>query len=79
MNFSINRAAVAGLLLSSAPQLRGHARLALHLSADAAMGYSTDPGGCLSFEYDYLHQNQLRDGTRSVSGVRTARSSSATP
>jgi hypothetical protein len=70
MNFSINRAAVAGLLLSSAPQIAWPcATCGCTLSADAAMGYSTDPGWRLNFEYDYLHQNQLRDGTRSVSGV----------
>jgi len=39
------------------------------LSADAAMGYSALPGWRLSFEYDYLHQDQLRSGTRSVDGV----------
>jgi hypothetical protein len=35
------------------------------------MGYSDDPGWRLNFEYDYLHQDQLRDGTRAVSGVPT--------
>ena len=39
------------------------------LSADAAMGYAAMDGWRLSFEYDYLHQDQLRSGTRSVSGV----------
>jgi len=39
------------------------------LSADAAMGYSANPGWRLSIEYDYIHQDQLRSGTHSVSGV----------
>src|SRR5215475_14921522 len=39
------------------------------LSADAAMGYSTQPGWRLSLEYDYIDQDQLRSGTRAVAGV----------
>lgn len=39
------------------------------LNADAAMGYSTAAGWRLSFEYDYIHQDQLRSGTRAVAGV----------
>jgi len=39
------------------------------LSADAAMGYSASAGWRLSVEYDYIHQDQLRSGTRAVSGV----------
>src|SRR5882757_8646073 len=39
------------------------------LSSDAAMGYSASAGWRLSFEYDYLHQDELRHGTRSVAGV----------
>jgi hypothetical protein len=33
------------------------------------MGYSALPGWRLSVEYDYLHQDELRSGTRSVSSV----------
>jgi hypothetical protein len=39
------------------------------LSADAAMGYSSMPGVRVSLEYDYIHQDELRSGTRSVSTV----------
>jgi len=39
------------------------------LSSDAAMGYSADAGWRLNVEYDYIHQDQLRSGTRSVSTV----------
>jgi hypothetical protein len=39
------------------------------LSADAAMGYSASAGWRFNFEYDYLNQDRLRSGTRSVSGV----------
>jgi len=39
------------------------------LSADAAMGYSATGGWRLSVEYDYLHQDELRSGTRAAAGV----------
>ncbi|HUI60017.1 MAG TPA: transporter [Steroidobacteraceae bacterium] len=39
------------------------------LSSDAAMGYSATTGWRLSLEYDYIHQDELRSGTREVSGV----------
>ena len=39
------------------------------LNADAAMGYSASAGWRFSVESDYLHQDELRSGTRSASGV----------
>jgi hypothetical protein len=70
MIHSIHRVAVAGVLLSAAGQSAwGCATCGCTLSADAAMGYSAEPGWRLNFEYDYLHQDQLRDGTHAVSGV----------
>ena len=33
------------------------------LSTDAAMGYMTSPGWRVSFEFDFINQNQLRSGT----------------
>ncbi len=39
------------------------------LSSDAAMGYSATAGWRLSIEYDYIHQDRLRSGTRSMSTV----------
>lgn len=39
------------------------------LSADAAMGYSAATGWRFSAEYDYIHQDELRSGTRSVTTV----------
>lgn len=39
------------------------------LNADAAMGYSASTGWRMSIESDYLHQDELRSGTRSASGV----------
>ncbi len=39
------------------------------LSADAAMGYSAEAGWRLSFEYDYIHQAQLRTGTHAIGVV----------
>jgi hypothetical protein len=42
------------------------------LSSDAAMGYSTETGWHLSLQYDFINQNQLRIGTRSVSAAQVA-------
>jgi hypothetical protein len=39
------------------------------LSSDAAMGYSANAGLRMSLQYDYIHQDELRSGTRSISGV----------
>jgi hypothetical protein len=39
------------------------------LSSDAAMGYSATAGWRLNVQYDYIHQDQLRSGTRPISGV----------
>jgi hypothetical protein len=70
MTHSSYRTAVAGLLMAAAAQNTwACATCGCTLSADAAMGYSTDPGWRLNFEYDYLHQDELRDGTHSASGV----------
>ena len=33
------------------------------------MGYSAVPGWRMSVEYDYIHQDQLRSGTRAIAGV----------
>jgi hypothetical protein len=70
MIHATQRGAIAALLLSAvAPGASACATCGCTLSTDAAMGYSTDPGWRLNFEYDYLHQDQLREGTRSVSSV----------
>jgi hypothetical protein len=70
MNTSINRLAVAGLLLSIAPvSAWACATCGCVLSADAAMGYSTSVGWRLNLQYDYLHQDELRSGTRTAAGV----------
>ncbi len=42
------------------------------LSTDAAMGYSTETGWRISLQYDFLNQNQLRIGSRSVSPAQLA-------
>lgn len=36
------------------------------------MGYSAEPGWQLSLQYDFINQNQLRIGTRSVSAAQVA-------
>jgi hypothetical protein len=73
---SANRAprAVGVLSLSLAAAVVPHVAMACAtcgctLSSDAAMGYSATAGWRLNVEYDYIHQDQLRSGTRSVSGV----------
>jgi hypothetical protein len=42
------------------------------LSTDAAMGYSSTPGWRLSVDYDYIPQNQLRNGASAVSPTQAA-------
>jgi hypothetical protein len=67
---SVHRMAAAGLLLVCGSQgAQSCATCGCTLSADAAMGYSADPGWRLNLEYDYIHQDELREGTHAVSGV----------
>jgi hypothetical protein len=73
--FSINRAffaafCAAALCLLLAPSASwACATCGCTLNADAAMGYSAEPGWRLSLEYDYIHQDQLRSGTHAISTV----------
>jgi hypothetical protein len=60
--------AVACLLLAPAASW-SCATCGCTLNADAAMGYSSMPGWRLSFEYDYIHQDELRSGTHVLGGV----------
>ncbi|MDP9085101.1 MAG: transporter [Pseudomonadota bacterium] len=62
--------AVVGVFLATAPLFSwACATCGCTLSSDSAMGYSADAGWRLSVEYDYQHQDQLRQGTRTASGV----------
>jgi hypothetical protein len=70
VNSSINRFKLAVVCLSIAPVTSwACASCGCTLNADAAMGYSPEPGWRLSLEYDYIHQDQLRSGTRAISRV----------
>jgi hypothetical protein len=62
-------AAAAALLTCAAQGTQACATCGCTLSADAAMGYSADAGWRLNLEYDYIHQDELRNGTQAVSGV----------
>lgn len=42
------------------------------LSSDAAMGYSAEAGWRINLEYDFINQNQLRNGSRAVPGTQPA-------
>jgi hypothetical protein len=72
---ALRRAAAAPLLLSVpfaivSPQIaQACASCGCTLSSDAAMGYSADAGWRINIQNDYLHQDELRSGTRSVNGV----------
>jgi hypothetical protein len=67
---SINRLKLAVVCLSIAPVTSwACASCGCTLNADAAMGYSAEPGWRLSLEYDYIHQDRLRSGTRAISRV----------
>ncbi len=68
MIFSINRLYLAALCLV-APNAWACATCGCTLNADAAMGYSAEPGWRVSLEYDYIHQDQLRSGTHAISTV----------
>jgi hypothetical protein len=58
------------LIVAAAPQLAtACATCGCTLSSDAAMGYSAAPGWRLNDEFDYIPQDELRSGTRSVTGV----------
>jgi Putative MetA-pathway of phenol degradation len=60
----------AATLLTLAPAMSfGCASCGCSLNADAAMGYSAETGLRLSFEYDYIHQDQLRSGTHRIDTV----------
>lgn len=70
MNNPIRRLGMVVLCLSMVPiQSRACASCGCTLNADAAMGYSAVPGWRLGFEYDYIHQDQLRSGTHAISTV----------
>jgi hypothetical protein len=65
-----NCLAVAILGLSAAPTASwACATCGCTLNADAAMGYGSAPGWRMSFEYDYIHQDELRSGTHSIAAV----------
>jgi hypothetical protein len=69
VSFSINRSFIA-LLCSLMPlESFACATCGCTLNADAAMGYSAEPGWRLSFEYDYIQQDELRSGTHAISSV----------
>lgn len=70
MQFSVNRFAFAGLLFSVVPlSTWACATCGCSLSSDAAMGYSTSEGFRVNLEYAYIHQDELRSGTQSTTGV----------
>ena len=70
MFYRINRLDLAAVSLLLAPvSAWSCATCGCTLNADAAMGYSSTPGWRMSFEYDYIHQDQLRSGTGTVSTV----------
>lgn len=70
MNFAINRLSISVACLSMLPLTSwACATCGCTLNADAALGYSVEAGWRLSFEYDYLQQDELRSGTRAIAGV----------
>ena len=77
MNHTFNRVplaaawvALAAVCITLAPvTARACATCGCTLNADAALGYGSAPGLRLSFEYDYIHQDELRSGTHAVGGV----------
>jgi len=56
-------ACLGAVLCAGSAGAWGCASCGCTLSADAAAGYSAQPGLQLTFEYDYINQDQLRRGT----------------
>jgi hypothetical protein len=70
LNHSIHRRGMAVIGLSIAPLTSwACATCGCTLNADAALAYGSGPGWRMSFEYDYIHQDELRSGTQAVGGV----------
>jgi hypothetical protein len=70
LNISIFRLSLSAACFSMAPMTAwACATCGCTLNADAAMGYSVEAGWRLSFEYDYIQQDQLRSGTHAISTV----------
>jgi hypothetical protein len=70
MKLLYNRLNMAVAFLSIAPLTSWScATCGCTLNSDAALGYFAEPGFRLSFEYDYIHQDQLRSGRRAISSV----------
>jgi hypothetical protein len=62
-------AGCGALLAVGSPIAWGCASCGCTLSADAATGYSALPGFRLTFEYDYINQDQLRRGTKTATAA----------
>ena len=69
-NNNVLRTACAGVLFCAGSAAAwGCASCGCTLSADAATGYSALPGFRLTFEYDYISQDQLRRGTSTATAA----------
>jgi hypothetical protein len=66
------RAAVAGALSMFSLHAMACASCGCSLTPDAATGFSSAAGWRVSLEYDYLDQNQLRNGSSAVAAGRVA-------
>jgi hypothetical protein len=70
MKLLSSRLTMAVIFLSIAPLTSwACATCGCTLNSDAALGYFAEPGFRLSFEYDYIHQDQLRSGRHAISSV----------
>jgi hypothetical protein len=70
MKLFSNRLMLAAVFFSIAPAASwACATCGCTLNSDAALGYFAEPGLRLSFEYDYIHQDQLRSGRHGISSV----------
>ena len=70
MNKLMNRVVLAVTVLSIIPATsRACATCGCTLNADAALGYFAEPGLRVGLEYDYIHQDQLRNGKQAIFSV----------
>jgi len=70
MKLLSSRLNLAAVFLSIAPVTSwACATCGCTLNSDAALGYFAEPGFRVSFEYDYVNQDQLRSGRHAISSV----------
>ena len=64
--------ALLTILLAAAPAAQACATCGCALSSDGATGFWATPGWRLNLQYDFINQDQLRQGTGAISPAQVA-------